>query len=157
MRGANAANGTAAGSLTDSERKFVQNAAQGSAEDYQLAKLASDKATDRKVRMFARRMMSDHERLDKALAKLAQEKGISLKNSNPTGTDEYQDLAKESGSNFDKDFIGQMVDDHEDTVKMFEDMANNALSPSVQALTAAFLPCLLGHYDRAKALKNELH
>jgi putative membrane protein len=72
------------------------------------------------------------------------------------GDRQYHRLAKESGTDFDRDFIDRMVDDHEKDVKMFEKKANDADDPDVRAFAAKQLPTLRQHLSQAQNLaQNE--
>jgi len=69
---------------------------------------------------------------------------------------DYNKLSKESGADFDKKFINDMVDDHQEDIKMFEKKAKDADDPQVRDFASRVLPHLQEHLQMAQDLKNQL-
>ena len=61
----------------------------------------------------------------------------------------------DKGGNVDKKYIHEMVEDHEDTVKLFE-KASKSEDADVAAFAQKTLPTLQHHLQMAKDLKKSL-
>lgn len=68
----------------------------------------------------------------------------------------FEELSKLSGRDFDRKYIEQMVDDHEDAIADVERRAENAADAELRAWGAKTLPRMREHLERAKAIKQTL-
>ena len=153
--------GTApAASLSRSDRKFVEEAAQGGMAEVELGKLAQQHAASDKVKQFGSKMATDHQKANEQLKKIAASKGINL----PTDMSsserrEYDKLSKKTGADFDRQYMKEMVSDHKKDVKDFESAAKKADDPDIKSFASSTLPTLQQHLDMAQsaeaATKNE--
>ena len=92
--------------ISSSDRKFMEKAAQGGMAEVQLGKLATEKANADQVKQFGQRMVDDHGKANQELKQLASQKGVTL----PTTMDksaqkEYDRLSKLSGAEFDQEYM----------------------------------------------------
>jgi putative membrane protein len=149
----------AASSVTGgSDTSFVDDAATGGMAEVELGKLASTKATNAEVKKFGQMMVTDHTAANNELKALATKKGWKL----PTEIDSSHkstadDLKGRNGADFDKEYVEEMVDDHETDVKAFEDKANNAADPDLKAFAQKTLPVLRKHLDAIKAIQAKMN
>jgi putative membrane protein len=144
-------------SLDPADKDFVMKAAQGGMAEVMLGQMASSKGTSPDVKNFGNRMVSDHGKANDELKQLAQNKGMAL----PADTDkEHKDaadkLSKASGKDFDKQYISNMVDDHEKDVKEFEKESKDAKDPDLKAWASKTLPTLQDHLKMAKDTKAKV-
>lgn len=135
------------------DEDFVSKAVQGGAAEVAAGNLAKSKGTAEPVKQFGSHMVTDHTQAGDELKAIATKKGMTL----PDGPgDKHQKaLAKlegKSGSAFDKAFKKQMVDDHQDTIKLFEKEAKSGKDADLKAFAQKTLPTLKHHLDMAKAL-----
>ncbi len=146
------------GAAIDNESSdFLVKAADGGMAEVELGKMAQQKATNAKVKEFAAMMVTDHTGANADVKSLAASKNVTL----PAAvSDEHKstadNLSKKSGAEFDKDYMDAMVKDHQKTVDLFEDAANDAKDADVKALAAKTLPKLRAHLDQAKAIQSSL-
>ncbi|WP_353721120.1 DUF4142 domain-containing protein [Dyadobacter sp. 676] len=145
------ATGTTA--VAEEDSKFAVDAANGGMAEVQLGELAQNKGTDPKVKEFAKMMVTDHTKANDELKALAASKNITL----PATPDEDKqkistDLSAKNGKDFDKAYIDQMVEDHEKTVKLFEDGQKNVKDAEIKAFIDKTLPVLKSHLDHVKNL-----
>lgn len=63
-------------------------------------------------------------------------------------------MAKKSGADFDRDYIDEMVDDHQQEVRDFRSMAKSAKDPDLKAFAAGTLPTLEQHLQAAKTTES---
>src|SRR5690348_15728774 len=107
--------------LSSQDRTFVMKAAQGGTTEVQLGQLAVSKHDGRRVQQFAQRMIQDHSAANNKLMTIAANKGIML----PTdprramgdeGRATYDRLDRVNGSQFARDYMNDMVSDHQKDV-----------------------------------------
>lgn len=146
---------TAAVKMDDSE--FAVKAADASLAEVQLAKLALERATDQQVKDYAQQMIDDHNRANDELMTIAANKNITLP---PVPSEDHaanmRDLQEESGTDFDRAYIDQMVKDHNAVVSLFEDASKNAADPDLKNFASKTLPALQQHQEHAKELRDSL-
>lgn len=135
---------------------FSKEAANGSLMEVELGQLAQQQAVTQRVKDFGAMMVRDHNKANEDLKNAVSGK-ITLSSTIP---DQYQkhvtDLREEKGLEFDKEYIKKMVDDHETTIKKFEEIAKDANDPAVRDFAKNTLPTLYTHLDSAKAIRTDL-
>jgi putative membrane protein len=140
-----------------SDSSFVNEAAIGGMAEVELGKLASTKGANPEVKKFGQMMVTDHSKANDELKALATKKGWKL----PTELDSshkatLDSMRSKAGADFDKDYVEDMVDDHEADVKAFEDKAKNATDPDLKAFAEKTLPTLRKHLDAIKAIQAKM-
>ena len=154
--GSNNATGKAtADSISRSDRKFMEKAAEGGMAEVQLGKLAAEKASSAEVKQFGQRMVDDHSKANDQLKQIATSKGVQL----PTGLDrstqrEMDKLSKMSGADFDREYMKHMVSDHKKDVSEFKTESNRAKDPQVKQFAATTLPTLQQHLELAQSTEK---
>ncbi len=68
----------------------------------------------------------------------------------------YKSLSAKSGKDFDKDYVKEMVDAHQDAIDKFKDAAKDADDPDIRNFASMHIAALQEHLDKAKALKKTL-
>ncbi|MCF0052440.1 DUF4142 domain-containing protein [Dyadobacter chenwenxiniae] len=150
---ADSAGTDSASALAEDDTEFAVAAANGGMAEVALSKIAGDKATDPKVKEFAKQMITDHSKANDELKALAASKNITL----PSAPNEEKqkaaaDLGAKSGSDFDKAYISQMKKDHEQTVKLFEDAQKEVKDAELKAFIDKTLPVIKAHAEHVKTL-----
>jgi putative membrane protein len=135
---------------------FWSNAAAGGMAEVELGRLASQKAQNPEVKKFAQMMVTDHTKANAELKTLAARKNVTL----PTGLDSSHQSVMErlnglTGAEFDRAYVEAMVEDHEDTVELFEANADDA-DADIKAFAAKNLPVVKGHLDMIKGIQGRL-
>lgn len=136
------------------DEDFAKKAAVGGKTEIEASKLALEKSSDDRVRKFAEQMVRDHTKASEELKAAASQEGISL----PAGLDPMHQQAIDklealSGAQFDAAYKAQMLQDHKDTVALFEKEAKASGSP-VQMFAAKTLPTLKEHLQMAQDLSG---
>jgi putative membrane protein len=147
-----AASDSASAAMED-DAEFAVEAANGGMAEVALSKIAAEKATDPKVKAFAKQMVTDHSKANEELKTLATSKNITL----PSAPNEEKqkaaaDLGSKSGSDFDKAYISQMKKDHDQTVKLFEDAQKEVKDTELKAFIDKTLPVIKAHAEHVKTL-----
>ena len=100
---------------------FAPKAAQGGLAEVEFGRLALQRAADPLVKDFSQRMVTDHSRANMTLKTLATQKNIQLPTELSSEDKSAMDkLSKLSGAEFDKEYMSNMVKDHENDVKEFQ-------------------------------------
>ena len=134
------------------DEDFAKKAAIGGKTEVEASKLALQKTSDARVRKFAEKMVSDHTKASEELKAAASQEGITLPAElDSTHTQAIEKLKALSGAQFDAAYKAQMLQDHKDTVAMFEKEAKASGSP-VEMFAAKTLPTLKGHLQMAQEL-----
>ncbi len=137
-------------SLTDAQ--FLQRAAQGGLMEVSTSKLVNDRTDDDALERFAEQMVDDHTKVNKELVRLAESKGVDI----PNRLDErhramFDRMEKmQRGPTFEREYIQQQVKAHEQAVKLFSAMAEEADDAEIQAFARKALPNLRHHLQMAR-------
>jgi putative membrane protein len=138
-------------------------------EDFVLEASASDKFEiassklalqngDEAVKTFAQQMITDHEKTSaelKALIDSGKVKGAPV----PAITDDdkkrVDNLGKLEAADFNKEYVDEQVEAHEDAVDLFKRYSEEGENPELKAWAAKTLPALQHHYMMAQELDKK--
>jgi putative membrane protein len=152
-----ATSATSATVLNDTDKDFVTSVAKGGMAEVDLANDALKHATNPEVKTFAQKMADDHSKANQELTQLASTKGVTIPSEVQGGLKETKErLMKLTGKNFDQAFIKQMVEDHESTVKKFEDESTKAADADLKSWVNKTLPTLRSHLTAARDLQTRI-
>jgi putative membrane protein len=137
--------------------KFAAKAATGGLAEVELGKLAVEKGADASVKEFGQRMVADHTRANAELKAVAAKKNIQLPADLTSEQKEMRDkLAKLSGAEFDKEYMEDMVKDHEEDVEDFKTQAEKGTEPDIKSFAAKTLPTLQSHLQMAQEVAKKV-
>jgi putative membrane protein len=138
------------------DRDFVMDQAEDNRAEIELSKIAEERATNPQVKEFARMMVREHTKALADLREAAEEAKVQLSTANEEDRDHQnlqEDLAKLTGHDFDRRYIGAMVDQHEEAVDEIEKQVDSD-SQQIRQWATQTLPAVRKHLDRAKELKE---
>ncbi len=135
--------------LSDKDKSFMQEAAKDGMMEVEMGKMGQKQAKNAEVKKFATRMVTDHSKANTQLQALAKKKGVTLDKA------EHK-MDKMDDATFDKDYMDQMVKDHEKDVKAFEEIAKDGSDADVKAWASKTLPTLKKHLEMAKEIQGKL-
>jgi putative membrane protein len=160
---------------TSADTGFVQKALKSGEEEVALSKMAAEKAQNSDLKQFAQMLVSDHTAVNEQLRLLAQRNGATpaprdgtkrggTESSPPAATapgaapssPQAAELAKLSGSEFDKKFLAIVVEGHEKSVELYSAEAETGKNPAVKKLAAETLPKIKEHLQQAKSLQQQV-
>ena len=135
------------------DQAFIKKAAVGGLAEVQLGKLAVEHAASPDVKQFGQRMVGDHDKANRELMAMAEQKGSAV----PTALDRKHRqtadrLGKLHGAAFDRAYIQEMVKDHEQDVRLFRTEAQQGTDPELKRWAATTLPTLEEHLTMARNL-----
>ncbi|MDZ7964520.1 MAG: DUF4142 domain-containing protein [Nostoc sp. DedSLP03] len=141
--------------LSSADRQFITEAAQGGLAEVQLGQLASQRGTSDAVKQYGQRMVQDHTLANNQLKQLATQKGVTLPTTIGTKNQQVkQRLSKLSGTNFDRQYLNQMLQDHEKDVSLFQTEAEQGQDADVKTFAGQTLPILQDHLQEVRSLIN---
>jgi putative membrane protein len=135
--------------LSDKDKEFITEAAKDGMMEVEMGKMGQKQAKNAEVKKFATRMVTDHSKANTQLKALAKKKGVTL-------DAEGHKMDKMDDATFDKDYMDQMVKDHEKDVKAFEEIAKDGSDADVKAWANKTLPTLKKHLELAKQIQGKL-
>jgi putative membrane protein len=155
------ATGDVANTWTDANVVDVLTVANQGEVDY--SQVGVDKATNPSVKQFAQMMVKDHGDM------LTSVKNLSTKlNVTPAANDKVNDLQKENqkditdlngktvGKDFDKEFMEEQVDMHQETLDLLNDLDSKTTNADLKAAIAEARPKVQAHLDQAKSIKDKV-
>ncbi len=143
-------------SVSDQDKKFVEEAATGSMMEVRLGEIASQKAESEEVKTFGQKMMNDHSKVNDELKTIAQQKGIEVPQELKQKQQEKIDkLSQLGGKEFDRAYMDEMVKDHQKDVKAFRKQAEAGQDPDLKNFAATTADALEQHLEMAKNINEQ--
>jgi putative membrane protein len=137
--------------------KFSSEAAQGGLAEVELGRLAVQRASNPAVKNFGQQMIEDHSRANNELKAIATRKNIALPAELNADQKAMMDkLSKLSGAEFDKEYMSDMVKDHEADAKEFENQSNKGTDADIKAFAGKTLPVIQRHLQMARDVANQV-
>jgi len=122
--------------------------------DAQEGWLAAEKGHSPAVQRYGKLMMKDQEKLLTELKKLARKKNVTLPPSISHKKERGRNnLADETGDDFDKKYIKMMTNDHERDIKLFR-QAMSSKDADVRLFAEKYLPMIESHLEKIQALEK---
>lgn len=88
---------------------------------------------------------------------LAKSKGIALPIAIDTKEQKVKDdLSAKSGADFDKAYVSNMIDDHKEDIKEFEDASKNCKDAYLKAFAVKTLPVLKMHLNAIQKIHDSM-
>lgn len=141
--------------LSSSDKKFMTEAAQGGLAEVQLGQLALQRGSSDAVKQYGQHMVDDHTPVNDQLKQLATQKGVTLPTTIGKKNQQVkQRLSKLSGTNFDRQYLNLMLQDHEKDVAAFQSEAQKGQDSDLKAFAAQALPTLQQHLEQVRSLAN---
>jgi putative membrane protein len=145
--------------MADRDEDFIKDAGQSSQVEIEASKLAMTKASNAEVKAYAEKLVKEHTAASAELMSLVQTKkatwtaddaGLKAK------MDKHESLQKLSGSAFDKEYLEDMISDHESALARFGRQRQNGKDATVTAFAEKMIPALQEHLKMARDLRERL-
>ena len=137
------------GSLSTIDTKFVKKTAKGGMREIKMAEMAKEQAKSADVKKVAEKIESDHKDANQELIALAEKKGVALSKNEPK-------IEKMTGTDFDKEYLAMMVNDHEKNIAAFEKEAKDGEDADVKAWAEKTLPTLKEHLKMVQDAQSKM-
>ena len=157
---ANAAANTSKSNWTDGQIvAFLSAANKGEIAE---GKVAESKATNPKVKAFARQMVADHTAMLSEGNSFAKKNNITADSTKDEvadlqkgAIDEVKDLqTKAKGKDWDKDFVDKEIDGHKKVLDKIHDFENGTTNAQLKDMLTKAQQKVQQHLDKAQALKD---
>jgi putative membrane protein len=146
--------------LSDTDRTFVQKAIDGGAKEVQVSEVAAQRAQSKAVQEFAAMVVRDHEKANRQLMelhrKLLASGGPTQKKTDRDVKREVEALNAAEGAELDRQYMEMMVQDHQESVELFERQAQKGKDPQLRSTAQEILPTLERHLAMARKVVAEL-
>lgn len=143
--------------VTGGDLAFMNDAAPGGMAEVELGKLAVSKSNNADVKAFAQKMIDDHTKAGEDLKQLAAQKKVMLPpDVLPAAKQAMDKLSKLSGADFDKEYVKEMVTDHQKDVTAFENASKTAGDADVKAFATKTLPVLKMHLEMINGIAAKM-
>lgn len=140
-----------------SDQDFLAKAIEGGVKEVQFGKKALDKAASADVKKFAQHMVDDHSKTNQELVDIATEKKVGVvAGLSKADRATLLRLTKAKGDDFDRQYMRNMVEDHEQDVALFDSFAKNGKDERLRNFAAKTLPTLKAHLRMAREVEGKL-
>ena len=143
-----------ASKLDRSDRKMLEELAQGNMAEIDAGKMALEKSQSAEVKKFAQQMVDEHGSSLADVQALARAKNVTLPDG-PGAMAKTKAMALKalSGNLFDTEYAKRAgVGDHESTVKLLQKMQKDGKDSDLKALAGKMLPTVEHHLEMAREL-----
>jgi putative membrane protein len=138
------------------DSSFMKNAAEAGLAEVSDGTLATQSATDPKLKDFAAMMVKDHSAANDKLSALAGTKSVTLPTSaSVTQMATHAKLKLESGDTFDKSYIKGQISAHRATVKLLRKEIASGQDADAKAFAKSVLPTVQGHLKAIDAIATD--
>lgn len=132
--------------LNQTDRTFLQSAAQGNLAEIKTGQLAANQGSSDSVKMFGQMLVTEHQAAQNSLDSIATGQNVELPDSaDANGMAMYNALQGLSGASFDSAFIRMQVMAHDSAISMYQTYANDGTFSSLKSYASRMLPKLQEH------------
>lgn len=137
------------------DAEFVYDVVESNYNEIKLAELGNQKSRIPAIKKMAEMLQADHTSSLNELKTLAQTKAISVPVEEPeTSRRKIEDLAEESGKDFDEKWCKEMMELHDKNIKNFERRLEDTEDAELKAFINKTLPVLRKHHENLKVLND---
>lgn len=141
----------------EDDASFLLDAADDGMLEVMLGQLAVSKGTSETIKTLGQMMVDDHSKANEEVKALALKKNISLGAALGEENQKiYNKLSEKTGTDFDKAYAEQMVEDHKNDVDEFKEMADDAKDPDIKAFATSKVSTLEHHLQMSKSAKDQV-
>ena len=138
------------------DAEFVMKASEGGLYEVQVHTLATKMAKGEELKKHATMMLKDHTKMNAELKKVATATGMKVSTKlDAKHTKKLETLKALKGAEFDKAYLDDQIEDHEEDIKEFTKASEKAKTPALKELATAALPTLKDHLEMVKKSAEE--
>jgi len=140
-----------------SDSSFIRQTIRGNYTEVALGRLAGSRATNAEVKDFAKRIVSDHNDMNKEWVDLAQDNDMKVTvEFGPAGQQSIDRLEGLSGAAFDQAYMSEMIREHEQDLAALQRMATSARSSEVRQLSSTGASTVREHLTLAQQVGSQV-
>jgi putative membrane protein len=142
---------------TEKNAQYLVDAYSNGLMEIELAKSVKDKTANEEIKKMADMMISKHTQVNAQLKGFADQKNIALPQGLSTDQmDETNKAMKKEGHELDKFYVDNLVSEHKDAVKLYENAADKEEDTDLKNFFASTLPDLKSHLQMAEDLNKKI-
>jgi putative membrane protein len=145
--------------MSGRDEDFVKDVAQASQVEIESSKLAITKASNPEVKAFAERLVKEHEAASAELMALVHSKKAMWSADDPhmkAKKQKHESLQTLTGAEFDKEYLEDMISDHESAMVLFGKQSQSGKDAAIKAFADKTLPALRDHLKMARDLRAKI-
>ena len=131
------------------DSSFIQMAASLGLLQVKLGKLAQEKGSSEVVRDFGKRMVNDYSKANEELAAGAKQAAYPAPVLLRPHQQVFNRISGMGRSSFDKNYMAEMVNDHDQAVRLFQQESKDGRVASLKQLASRLLPTVQQHQTLA--------
>ncbi len=140
------------------DKAFVKKALGGSMSEVQMGKLALEKSSNDQVKQFAQKMVDDHTKLIDQMKPVAEQMGVTVPDSPPSGDMKKMDKMKSlNGDAFDKAYAKDMLADHKKDNMEFQREQSTTQDPQLKQVVTQGSQVIQQHLQLAQQLNQQVN
>lgn len=144
------------GVLTDEDKRFVKSVAFSSFIEIEAGKLSLEKTNDSAIQSFSRLLINEHKQLAKDLKEVVAQRNVEFPITlDDTHKSKIAHLSTKSGRAFEIAFIKLMVDDHTNSLRLFNEAGAHAKDVHIQSFANKNIPIIREHLRIANEIKDK--
>ena len=126
------------------------------------SQIGVEKATSPAVKEYAQLMVKDHGTMLEGVKALATRLNLmpaandKANNLKEEVAKDINDLNAKTGKDFDKEFIDEQIDMHQETLDLLTDLDGRTTNADLKAAIAEAKPKVQAHLDQAKSVKDKI-
>jgi putative membrane protein len=149
---------------TEGDVGLVTKVHQANQKEIEMAQMALDKAESPKVKAYARKLLTDHQAADKKLMAYAEKKNLDRSQveatatgttASPTDEAGHKRLMNATGTDFDREFVNMMIDEHDKAIDLVKSGKDAATDKQLRTMLGGVLPKLEQHRKMAHDLADK--
>ena len=147
---------TAAAPVADSHAaQFLTDAIRGDNAEIKAGQAAQSMGSSQGVKDFGKMLVDDHTKANQQATQLAQSMNVAVPSGvKPDAMSEYNMATGMKGADFDKDFVADMVKDHQKAIDKFQQEADSGDPAQVTDFAKQTLPTRKKHLQTAQSLQK---
>ena len=141
------------------DEDFIKDVAQSTQVELAASTLAMAKASNAEVKAFAEKLVKEHTEASRELTALVDVKGVLLREDDPglvAKKRKHESLQTLTGVEFDKEYLEDMISDHESAMALFGRQVQYGKDAAVKAFAEKTLPTLRDHLKAARDLRAKI-
>jgi putative membrane protein len=143
--------------MDNQDTRVITEAASTSMLSMELSRIAEERAVTPEVKEFARELSEEHSGVKQDLEGVAQRKQIVLPQAmSQDHQDKVENVTEQSGLDFDREYIEEIISVHRDKVDDFESLSRDSDDPEIREFAINILPSLRMQLEKAERVENQL-
>jgi putative membrane protein len=155
--GGTSSTAASAQTLDQQDADFAKEAAIGGRFEVDMGKTAESKGKNQAVKDFGKHMVDDHGKANDKLTAVAKDLKLTLPSAlDQKHKDTVDRLSKLSGDQFDREYIAEMVKDHQEDATQFQKEISAGKNAQLKTFATETLPTIQQHLKMAQDIQSKL-